>query len=65
LNEKLVQQGHAVVQCNINTSPLPEGYQHLMENLLKVELKADKKGVGMWTRETVPLSKRIMGWLRR
>ncbi|XP_066912156.1 protein C3orf33 homolog isoform X4 [Clytia hemisphaerica] len=66
VNEDLVGRGLAITRCNI-PSPLNVFlYQELMERLLKVELQADKKGIGIWRREREEtFIKRLIGWVKR
>ena len=47
LNEELVQQGIAVTQCNVSSQT--NAYQNLTQKLLKLEIKANQKGHGIWS----------------
>ncbi|XP_014789377.1 protein C3orf33 [Octopus bimaculoides] len=50
INEKMVMTGTSKLEENINVSLNPKQTKYL-ENLIKFETQADKKGVGMWARE--------------
>lgn len=52
VNEELVQQGVAVT-CHLSTLTNSEPYTKLQKRLLKAELKAERKGVGMWIRPSL------------
>ena len=52
MNEELVQQGVAVT-CHLSTLANSELYTKLQKRLLKAELKAERKGVGIWIRPSL------------
>ena len=49
VNEELVRQGVAVA-CHLSTLTKSTPYIKLQKRLLKAELQAEKKGVGIWVR---------------
>jgi len=52
VNEEMVQQGVAVT-CHVSTLSNNPLYHKLQRRLLKAELHAEKKGVGIWTRPSL------------
>lgn len=52
VNEELVKQGVAVT-CHLSTLTNSEPYTKLQKRLLKAELKAERKGVGIWIRPSL------------
>lgn len=48
----MVQQGVAIT-CHVNTLTNNALYHKLQRRLLKAELLAEKKGVGIWTRPSL------------
>lgn len=52
VNEELVQQGVAVT-CHVPTLANSTPYLKLQRRLLKAELRAEKKGVGIWVKPSL------------
>ena len=52
VNEELVRQGVAVT-CHVPTLTNSPPYVELQKRLLKAELRAEKKGVGIWVRPSL------------
>lgn len=52
MNEELVRQGMAVT-CHVSTLLKSRPYMKLQRQLLKAELRAEKKGVGIWVRPSL------------
>ena len=52
VNEELVRQGVAVT-CHVPTLSHSAPYVKLQTRLLKAELRAEKKGVGIWVKPSL------------
>lgn len=52
VNEEMVQQGVAVT-CHVSTLTGSSMYHKFQKRLLKAELRAEKKGVGIWIRPSL------------
>ncbi|GAB1603838.1 protein C3orf33-like [Argonauta hians] len=50
INDKMVRTGNSKLQADIDVGSNPKLKKHL-ENLVKLEAQADRKGAGMWKRD--------------